>query len=499
MQEEFEKTVRERMHTFGIQPSHQVWGEIDAVLNKKKHRRVFVGWWILLGLVVFGGAILYYEKDSINRDGLNQQPVIIADTASNAHITQNLTPSKTERDEANPLDNKKINAKDNSKPKQNPPTVTANATDGSNNIPKTKANTASSGKPVFFAKTRFPSLVTSGADNSQTTAQASTKFVELPKAVASIPSKQTPTNNEVSVAQALPPQAAQMSADTATGAAMITRDSSFAEQATTKPFKPSEPATKTTITAQKKHAWFVTLSAGTTRTVTFGQFNGSPPGNTLLAANAAYANVPAVTALNFFKYDITAPGTGFNIAFGALYEKELSPRWKISGGLSFNYLSNTQRVGSSYKSALSVTAGNLYNITAPQITVQSYYQPGKDALLVNKAWQAQLPVSVGYVFNPKGKTKFLFNGGLSFSWLFNSQWLIPDNRYGKLYYSDAVFNNTAFNWQVGPAIQLPNQWKFGLQYQQSFGTVAKNYITPKLYWQHISIYTAIPFGGKRRH
>ena len=499
MQEEFENTVRERMHTFGIQPSHEVWGEIEAVLNKKKHRRVFVGWWILLGLVVLGGGVLYYQKDSISREGLNQHPIIIADTASNTHIAKNLAPAATEIGVASPPNNKTISPNDDRQAQQHQTTVGDDAVAGRNNLTAKKVNPASASKTAFFAKMRMPTIITSGAGADKITTGTNTPVEPLTQAVAATTNKQTPTvNNEVALAK-VPTQAAQTNNDTTSGNAVVLHDSALPELATTKPFTTTTVANKPAIAPQKKHAWYVTLSAGTTRTVSFGQFNGTPPGNTLLGANLAYANVPAVTALNFFKYDITAPGTGFNIAFGALYERELSARWKISGGLSFNYLSNTQRVGSSFKSALSVAAGNLYNITTPQITLDSYYQPGRDALLVNKAWQAQLPVNVGYVFNPKAKTKFLLNGGLSVAWLFNSQWLIPDTRYGKLYYSDAVFNNTTFNWQVGPAIQLPNQWKFGLQYQQSFGTVAKNYITPKLYWQHISIYTAIPLGGKKRH
>jgi hypothetical protein len=61
-----------------------------------------------------------------------------------------------------------------------------------------------------------------------------------------------------------------------------------------------------------------------------------------------------------------------------------------------------------------------------------------------------------------------------------------------------VFNNKTFSWQFGPSVQLGNNWQFGLQYQKSFTPLAKAYVNPKLYWQHINIYTAIPIGKKSK-
>jgi len=196
MQEEFEKTVRERMHTFGIQPSHQVWDEIDAVLNKKKHRRVFVGWWILLGLVVMGGAILLYEKDTVNRDGLNQQPLINADTANNYNLTQKPALTQPENDNKATAQTKNKTTQVNKKIQQAKP-VSSGIADNDNNAGGTlKPKNAIAGKSSFTFNKHLPAVITPGVVTDQlNTQQENRKEIASPRAVAEKPIAETPNIN----------------------------------------------------------------------------------------------------------------------------------------------------------------------------------------------------------------------------------------------------------------------------------------------------------------
>jgi hypothetical protein len=291
-------------------------------------------------------------------------------------------------------------------------------------------------------------------------------------------------------------------ADTAKPAE-IPRDSGIIALGADRGTPPNKPEkSKLSTIAQKKHQWFLTFSAGTTQTVSSVAFNTGGTTANLASANLLYS-IPAITSLNLYNSynNISRPKIGFHVSAGALYERSLSPHWKISGGLSFSYVTNTQQTGAVYKNPLYVAGANygsnVFSLTSPLVTLQSYYQAGSSFTVTNKAWQAEIPIGVSFVFNPKSKTTFMLNAGVSYAWLFSSQWLIPDARYGKLYYSKAVFNNTSFNWQAGPAIQFKNQWRFGLQYQQSFTSVAKAYVTPSLHWQNIGVYTAIPLGRKK--
>src|SRR6266487_5035148 len=58
MQDGFEKNIQKRMQDFNLEPSPQVWKEIDAALGEKKRRR-FVIWWWLLPLMLAGGSIVW--------------------------------------------------------------------------------------------------------------------------------------------------------------------------------------------------------------------------------------------------------------------------------------------------------------------------------------------------------------------------------------------------------------------------------------------------------
>ncbi|HEY6978780.1 MAG TPA: hypothetical protein VH396_20925, partial [Chitinophagaceae bacterium] len=59
MQDGFEKDIQKRMQDFNLEPSPQVWNEIDTALSEKKRRR-FILWWWLLPLMLAGGGVVWF-------------------------------------------------------------------------------------------------------------------------------------------------------------------------------------------------------------------------------------------------------------------------------------------------------------------------------------------------------------------------------------------------------------------------------------------------------
>src|SRR6478609_6876354 len=59
MQDGFEKEIQRRMQDFNLEPSQQVWNEIDTALSEKKRRR-FIIWWWLLPLMLAGVSIIWF-------------------------------------------------------------------------------------------------------------------------------------------------------------------------------------------------------------------------------------------------------------------------------------------------------------------------------------------------------------------------------------------------------------------------------------------------------
>lgn len=512
MQEEFEKKVRERLHTFGIQPSHQVWDEIDAVLNKKKHRRVFAGWWILLGLAVIMGAVWFVEKDTITRDSINQQPPVPTDTIEN-NITQTQKQKKEQND--SPADVAALPVVENEgSGSTNTAGTTANADGGGMGKAVAKTNTSLAAAPApakavtsaaFSFKAHVPGTGTTQAGSNN--ADKTNNNLKENSQITSGAVAQNTTSNSINpwpnTTVKEPPISLTNGRANTAGVPGVAADSSSAatgvKEAVPQTAASTTGASTAALNSKKGGQWFFSLSAGTTQTISYGAFSNSTLLASLSTGSVQYLNVPVITSLGLYGYQIEQPGTGFHFAAGGIYEKNITNRWKVSGGLKFAYLTNTQKTGSKQKSSFDVAAtNNLFAGSVPTLSVDGYYEGGNTASVVNRAWQAEVPVNVGFVINPKSKIKFMLNGGVSFAWLFSSQWLIPDSRYSRLYYNKSVFNNTTFNWQAGPSVELPSHLRFGLQYQQSFNTLAKDYVTPKLYWQNISVYTAIPLGKKSK-
>jgi len=483
MQEEFEKKVQERVHTFGITPSPQVWDEVDAVLSKRKHHRVFIGWWILLGLVIAGGGVLLYEKDNILHNEINQRPVTTGDTVIQNNlakatpvIKQTIPPvQKVQQAKATPpvagIENKtagaayQFNKKSSIKISQIKPHATANDKSTTGNKPENAA-------PI---KEDNSLLNSPQAGNQTANAPAANK-----QPAATLPGAGTQNTITTPVAATLV-EAGQQEAET--------------------PALPNpKPITiNPANVATARHQWFFTIEAGSTNTQTTA---GNQFGNADKILAAQSQNYLALTAPAAYKYPIEKPGTGFHLSAGVAYQQKLSPHWRVTAGLQAAYLSNTQTTGNYIKSSFYISPDQnftLNGVYSGAYQQAAYYQGGSQNSqykIVNKAWQLQAPVNISYVINPRSKTKFIIDGGVSVAWMVSSQWLIPDTRYQALYYNKAVLNNTLLSWQAGPSMEFFNHIKLGINYQQSFTTLAKNYVTPKLYWQNVSMYAYLPFSIK---
>lgn len=495
MQEEFEKKVQERMLTFGMQPSPQVWDDIDAALGKRKHRRVFIGWWILLGLVMAGGGILFYQKDNILHNELNQQPIPVVDSAAHNNLAQApaVTPAQKPAEATEPVTLIKP-----AEPQQISQSKT-NTTAQANSQHNTSSINATTPLTVNNALTTTGKPANSGTGNNTA---ATVTVIDKPQEGNTTNSGVTEQASPVTVPSAelteLPP----------TPQAAIVQDSSaIRQQPPSSPVRSQPPApdkktvavTPKTI-ASTRHQWFFNFGGGTTQTTSFGKFN-SIDNNGLSAPNTGgNADIVGLTAFSARQqYAITQPKSGFHLFAGLTYQYKLAKQWRLAGGLQATYASNTQQTGAYTTNSPFYISNNSYiaqTSSTDKNLQEGYYQagkPGSEYSVVNKAWQLQVPVNVTYVVNPRAKTKLLVNAGLAAAWTLNSRWLIPDNRYNKLYYNTAVLNGTTISWQAGPAIELKNQWRFGLQYQQSFTTLAKTYVTPRLHWENISLYAGIPF------
>lgn len=500
MQEEFEKKVQERVHTFGLQPSPQVWDDINAVLGKRKHRRIFIGWWILLGLIVAGGGILFYEKDNILRNELNQHPMPTVDTLQQNNFAKQ-APAEGDAQKATRVDSQPNTAVIAPQPgtEAGQGVTTLQKSAGAGVKPNgMQAYTNSGALSVKATKniTIHNGSIASQATSAQVKPENSVKQGNNnpEQAINDTPIIPNSSATEITPATAQQPPVVENEKQ-----AVQNQQPPKAVVTTETPPRP-EPAGAgkkvTPKTIANRHQWFFTVGGGTTQTASP---NTGDNGDKNVTANTA-ANLLALAAPAAYAYSLSKPATGWHATAGLAYQYKLSPHVRVTAGVQAAYLTNTQKTGSLVKNTFYVSADDnsgVAGVAAGRGTIQSSYylasSRGDEYTVVNKAWQLQVPVNVSYIINPHAKTKLLVNAGASYAYTLSSAWLIPDSRYEKLYYNKTLLNNHIISWQAGLAVEFKNNITLGLQYQQSFTTFAKGYIPPKMHWQNISVNAAIPF------
>jgi len=76
MQGKFEKNIEQQLSNFSLEPSPQIWQDVENVLHPHKKDRGLIWWWIpLLGLLLLGGG--WWLFHSINQTKNNVPSIII--------------------------------------------------------------------------------------------------------------------------------------------------------------------------------------------------------------------------------------------------------------------------------------------------------------------------------------------------------------------------------------------------------------------------------------
>ena len=441
MQEGFEKKIQERMQDFSLEPSPQVWAELESALRENKRRRFAIWWWLMPLMLGGGGAFWYYNKTvDVNKP--------------HTEITNDKQSSQ-----------KEISGKE---------SVAA------------KAKYLQKQKTVFVKNKDH--IKTTIASNEEKIVINNTNKEQLKEEENKIVDDERDAAKKIEEPAQSGAEKKETISDSVT--VMLTEDSS-AQKIILKDTAASTaklPAKK--IKISKQGHWYITVGGGATKTIDSNPFESHDKAADYFDYSTRTGNLNSGNYGTIDStYYIVKPGNGYHFNAGIMYAYDLSKRWTISGGLQYRYLSNKQKAGSNIDSTFYVSGSfDLQN----SIILSQYYRPGYLYNIRNKAHWLEIPLNISYTLNPSAKTKFQLSAGMSYAWMFSSTWLIPDATSNKLYYSKELMQKNIFNWQAGAGVVLPSGWQFGLQYQQSISTVASKNLQPKLYWQNISLHTNIP-------
>ncbi len=472
MQDGFEKDIQKRMQDFNLEPSPQVWSEIDAALGEKKRRR-FVIWWWLLPLMLAGGSIVWLYHSNYKSSALS--------------IANNQREKAGEKNNSIQKENNKEETQKNAGIKRQDEAVSTKKFNGGNHEYDSGLNAHTANNKTAIDqrevnqnnaeiananKVAEPSEIeTDNINDVVQPSEVDKKIIQQKnEGIGIVKEKNDSTKNEFALS--------------------LNKKESSAFQFSIKDstIKLAQKI-KNKNNEKKRGNWLIIVGAGITSTKEHGSSNlllSDSEDKSLDQSNGATGGDSY--SLSDSTYKIVKPDIGYHFTAGVLYQYSLSKKWIISSGLQYRFLTNKQQGGKHIDASFIVPTANY----SSGISVSRYYQAGYKDKITNTAHWLEIPLNISYTINPSAKAKIQLSAGASYAWMFAEKWLIPDSRNNRLYYSKQLTRKNIFTWQGGTATTFRSGWRIGLQYQQSISTVADKSVKPRLYWQNISLHTAFP-------
>ena len=484
MKGEFEKNIESKLSDFKLEPSPQVWLDVEQVLLQNRKRKIAGWWWITLPILLFlvSGGIWWMNnnKKEITTSAkttilLNKNDIITGvpklKTDSSIVHTDINSFAKAGYIKSNKKNNGEIIIADNRKEKlanNNPMSAyqgnrnnRVNAKDVSvaqNNKKNSSVNIITT--PTIWDKT-------TNFDQGKINNRSTTNKIVLDSNKQNDLSKvnESTKENTTNVVQKKTGKTA--SSDKNVLAKGKQKDSLLftSNAGINNDHKQSK---------QNKNHWFITVGGGLikvkegTSLFSSNQYATSPPQSTGVSNGGSSASRSIPQANN-----------GYSLGAGFLYCQSINTRWEASAGLQYRYLQNKQNVG---LDSFPINSALTYFSNIQSVSSKTNY-----------AHWIQLPVSLQYTFNPSSKYQIQFSGGGSIVWAVAEQWLIIDktNASFPYHYNSSLNNRFIANLHAGIGLNCNDKFRLTLLAEQSLTPIHKN-TTEKFYWQQFSLQISKP-------
>lgn len=442
---EFEKKVQDKMEAFRLQPSSQVWYEVEYRIREKKRRRVIIFLLLVPGLLLLGGGGWWLKK----------------------RPAEKLTAVKTVNAKTNNTTNTEIKNK----------ATTALITNPNENIPATSTVTTKkepwkTAQPAVAEMKTIKQLISISKGNEKKSSwQDETKRTYSTNSIAGkVKSKQKTRNEkdnsntiittpEVPVSVATEPVLIKSPVDNPVAAGSSNEKTAIAKPETVQKMDTVISVTAVAELSQKqkkpgKKKWEAgfTVSIGPDR-LTDG--NIAPFGEKALAD--AYSNSGGVASSPQVSFADSIPLKGMAWQAGVYAKRKLGKKTAVSAGLNFSYYSVKQRVGI-FTDSVRMISNELNSVTTG-----GYYQAGGLTNYKNKYYFFQIPLLFHWQINKGRKLPpFEWENGLAFSFLAGSDAVVYD-KYAHLFYKDKrVFNSFNLVYQSGFSVRFFEEKKHPL-------------------------------------
>jgi hypothetical protein len=287
----FEKSVQQKMEELQLDPSGEVWQEVERRIRKEKKRRGMF-FWLLLGTLLLGGASTLF----IIKNKSESEPIAKAKQDSN---------------EPNTFNKKETTTGDT--------TTASSSNNNTNHINELEFDKKKSGQPTFSIRQSKRSV-------KPREIQGKEKNEEITKPIIA----EEPGNEVPGISNEKPAEQSTEVADSVSSANSIVtinkEDSTKINDTTALGLQPAKPGKK-----NKKASWGFYVQGGVSKLVNgFDIFSRQEFSNALTLGGSPTGPAPPDTA-------ILKPGPSF--ATGFYHQLNLSPRFTLRTSFSYSFLS----------------------------------------------------------------------------------------------------------------------------------------------------------------
>ena len=436
----FNDTIN-NIQEFNLEPSKEVWNEIEKKLNDNKKKRIIGWWWSMPVLFICIGFVYYLNTKQSNS---NQTNIAIYNTKDLKELinveNENIDNPKLNYDSEikKDMETKNVKLYNKIEYKKSVAIIKNEASRQSNNL-NTLINITQE-----IPEQKIDKLINvSGRLNEQ-------NFLKDDIAKSSIKLKQTEslTTTELSNTKNEKVQSADKLETTVTK--LVTENK------------------ETNKKYSKKIRYSFSVSGGinyVSKNNVFGEEK------VIGGLNSSFASGPSTGITNYNNLILPKPGSHFSL--GISLEYSLSQKISLQSGLLYRYLQNNNQLVQD--SVLSYPA--------------NYYSSNKSNYN-SYSNQFEVPINLKFCLNPKSKNKFSILTGINMAWIFNDNWLVMQNNIGRYQSVPEQNRRLLFGMQTGIGINFNNKIDINI--------IARKYITPtqntgtNYFWQQLDCQINIP-------
>lgn len=422
MQKKFEKNIEQAFQRFTIQPSAQVWVEVETALHPQKKRRVAGWWWFALATLLIGSAAL----------GLF--------TLNSKHSKLNIAKANSEiKKEADSIN-------------QNQASTTSVNIERPSTVDNKKANKNNQNK-AFTRLSKTSSLVNKKENQQLFLATNNLPIVSNVQENNAI----TIANNNQEIKNTIQPQIINSSikqSDSIKKEMIVKKTNIDSTQKT----EPNILLTTKTISPWKK---FFLIELGS-----FAERAINKSNEELIMADAFSLSIGTGGIANISSKPFYLPNIGFVAKTGLVLAKKINTRLYFQSGISYQYIQTSQKVGNR------IDTGSYI-----------YYEKGNANIISNHLHTITVPIGVQYYFSLRKSYRYFIGSSTNIQYLFGKNWLLANEVVKGYSYNQKLPFTLQASININTGIAFKNDAQLSLQLYSPLGLFYKNNSVKRSYWQ----------------